>query len=107
MVSKPRILLNEQEIRQQAAQSSDVRNALRDKADRMLPRAQREALKAGAIEFARALRVETGTRPGTKSPTGFKRPFARVIADNDGASDTEHGNVGVPKQAILRRVMRA
>lgn len=104
-MQKPRILLNQKEINQRALQDPKVRKAIRDKAERMLPVAQRAALSAGALDVARSMKVEAGMRPGTKSPTGLKRPFARVVADDPQGS--EHGNRGVPKIAFLRKSMRA
>ena len=91
----------------QAARTAKVRQALLDKANRILPRAQRLAYAAGAKEFGDSLRVLSGTRPGTKSPEGVKRPFAQVIAGSEDAESQEYGDVGVPKQAILRRAMGA
>ncbi|MGU3409115.1 hypothetical protein ACLBWP_03325 [Microbacterium sp. M1A1_1b] len=87
----------------EAAATPVVRAALRAKAKRVLPRAQRLAYAAGAKAFGDSLRIEEGTRPGTKSPSGIKRPFVRVIATSADAAAQEHGDVGVPKQAILRR----
>lgn len=90
-----------------AARNPQVIKALRDKADRMLPRAQRLAIAAGLPEFAKAMRVEDGVRPGAKSPKGIKRPYSRVIADMEGAQDFEHGNANVSRQSILARSMSA
>ena len=91
----------------QAVRNPAVRKAMRDKAERILPRAQRLAYAAGAKQFGDSLRVEEGTRPGTKANGGYKRPFARVIATSADATQVEHGDVGVSKQAILRRAMGA
>ena len=102
----PKVVLG-RGIIDQAAASPVVRRAIRDKADRILPRAQRLAYAAGAKAFGDSLRVEEGTRPGTKSSGGYKRPFARVIATSADATALEHGDVGVSKQAILRRAMGA
>ncbi|MBT1630454.1 hypothetical protein [Curtobacterium flaccumfaciens] len=102
----PKVILG-RSITDQAAASPAVRRAIRDKADRILPRAQRLAYAAGAKAFGDSLRVEEGTRPGTKSSGGYKRPFARVIATSADATAVEHGDVGVSKQAILRRAMGA
>jgi hypothetical protein len=90
-----------------AARTPEVAKALKDRADRILPRAQRMAYAAGAKQFGDSLRVESGIRPGTKSREGVKRPFARVIAGSGDAEAQEYGDVGVPKQAILRRAMNA
>lgn len=102
----PKIVIGKS-ILDEAARSAEVRRALRDKAERVLPRAQRLAYAAGAKAFGDSLRVEEGTRPGTKSPTGIKRPYARVIATSADATAQEYGDVGVNKQAILRRAMGA
>lgn len=91
----------------QAAASPKVKQALRDKRDRILPRAKRIAYSEGAKEFGDSLRAEDGVRPGTKSSGGYKRPFSRVIATSADATAREHGDVGVSKQAILRRAMGA
>lgn len=90
-----------------ASRTDAVRRALRDKADRILPRAQRLAYTAGAKRFGDSLHVEEGTRPGTKSSGGYKRPYARVIATSEDATAQEYGDAGVSKQAILRRAMGA
>lgn len=91
----------------EAAASAPVRTALRDKAARILPRAQRLAAAAGARAFAASLRVEEGRRPGIRSPKRIRRPYARVIATSADATAVEHGDVSVSKQAILRRAMGA
>lgn len=57
-----------------------VQAAVLRRAQQIFPRAQHAAYKAGRIHFADNMRVETGVRPGTKSPTGLKRPYARVIS---------------------------
>ena len=63
-----------------AAAHADVTRALASRAGQVLNRARYEAYKAGRVNFGDALRVETGTRSGAKSPHGIKRPYARVIA---------------------------
>lgn len=80
-----------------------VRAALKAKADRMLPTAKAVALSVGATEFADALRIAEGTRPGTNSPSGFKRPFARVIADVTPEMKKKDGRTQLTRQQILRR----
>lgn len=92
-----------------AADSPQVLAALRAKAERILPTARRLAIAAGATDFANALRLEVGRRPGTKvhGAHKFKRPYARVIAGSEDAEALEYGDKGVSKQAILRRAMNA
>ena len=91
----------------EAARSADVAAALKEKAERILPVAQRLAYAAGAKDFGDSLHVEVGVRPGTKAKGGVKRPYARVIAGSEDAEAAEYGDKGVSKQAILRRAMSA
>ena len=58
-----------------------VRQALRDKAARMLPRAKALAYQQGAVNFGDALEMQQGTRPGSGSPSGIARPYARITAE--------------------------
>jgi hypothetical protein len=106
MAQRPKVVIDRNTIAKAAA-SPVVRQALRDKRDRVLARARRLAYTAGAPEFARSLRGEGGTRPGTKSPSGIRRPYERVIATSADAASREYGNKGVRKDAILRRSMSA
>ena len=86
-----------------AMDTPTVRAALRAKAARILPRAQRLAYGAGAKEFGDALHVEEGTRPGVKSEGGIKRPYARVSADvTDEVKDADAG-AKLTRISILRR----
>lgn len=87
--------------------SPAVRKALENKARRIHPRARSIANGAGATAFATALRVETGTRPGARSPTGLKRPFARVIADMDDAARDADRGADLSRIKILRRASSA
>ena len=91
---------------QAAAQTSTVRAALRAKAARMLPRAQRTAYEAGAPGFADALRLEEGTRPGTKAD-GFQRPYARLIAEVTDDMEKRDRGAKLTRNMILRRSLRA
>lgn len=84
-------------------QNQEVRQALSDTARRLLPICQRLALQEGCPRFADSLRVETGTRPGTKSPTGIKRPYARVIAGSEDAGEQEHGSLRYPRHNFMNR----
>ena len=83
-----------------------VRAALRAKAARVLPRAQRQAAAAGAAEFGRALHTEEGTRPGSKA-NGFRRPYARVTADVTEEMKLADAGAKSPRRSILRRAASA
>lgn len=83
--------------------SNKVRAALRAKANRVLPRAKAIAYSVGATEFAKALKVRDGTRPGTRSPSGFKRPYARVVAAVTPELKKKDGRTSLSRQQILRR----
>lgn len=86
-------------------QNPEVREALNDTAKRLLPICQRLAMQEGCDEFADSLRIETGTRPGIKSPTGIKRPYARVIAGSEGAAEQEHGSLRYPRHNFMNRAI--
>lgn len=86
-------------------QNPEVREALNDTAKRLLPICQRLAMQEGCDEFADSLRIETGTRPGTKSPTGIKRPYARVIAGSEDAAEQEHGSLRYPRHNFMNRAI--
>ena len=86
----------------QVLQSSAVKQALAARARIVLPRAQRMAAKAGAVEFSRRLKVEQGVRPGTKAE-GFRRPYARVSAlVDDDVMNRDRGSK-LTRRQILRR----
>ena len=95
------------ELLEQAARTPAVLAALRAKADRMLPNAQRVAAGAGAVEFGRALRVEEGVRPGSKAKGGLRRPYARVTADVTEEMRTADAGSKLTRTQILRRSARA
>lgn len=86
-------------------QNQEVREALADTAKRLLPICQRLAMQERCEEFADSLRIETGTRPGTKSPTGIKRPYARVIAGSEDAAEQEHGSLRYPRHNFMSRAI--
>lgn len=97
----------EKSIFDQVLENETVLRAMRAKADRMLPRAQREAAQAGAVEFSKALHVEEGVRPGTKAENGMKRPYVRVTADiTENMAEADYG-AKLTRQQILRRASRA
>lgn len=89
-----------------ATKSASVQSALRAKAQRMLPRAQRLAYQAGANAFAEELHVESGTRPGTKAG-GFKRPYARIVADVTEDISKKDAGATLTRTMIMRRASRA
>lgn len=95
------------ELLEQVAQHPAVRAALRAKAQRMLPRAQRLAAQAGAREFAQELHVEEGTRPGTKAEGGLRRPYARVVAEVSDDMRSADAGSKLSRTQILRRSARA
>ncbi|ANC31432.1 hypothetical protein [Isoptericola dokdonensis] len=99
MARKPQI---SRETIQQAALTDAVKAALAAKARRVLPRAQRLALSAGADELAGALHVDTGVRPGSKAG-GFRRPFARIEAEVTDEMKEADADARLTRRQILRR----
>lgn len=89
----------------QVIQTTTVQQVLARRAALVLPRAQREAAKAGRTQLAKALRVETGVRPGSKAG-GFKRPYARVIADYPEEARKADAGAKLTPRVILRRASR-
>lgn len=104
---KPKPLQVTPELLEHAAQSPAVLAALRAKAARVLPNAQRVAAAAGAIEFGRELHVEEGVRPGTKATGGLRRPYARVTATVTDEMRTADSGAKLTRRQILRRSARA
>lgn len=90
---------------EEVAASDQVRRALRARAALVLPRAQREAAQAGRLELAKRLRIEEGTRPGTKAG-GFRRTYARVIAVYPEEARKADARSKLTGRAILRRAAR-
>ena len=86
----------------QVLASSSVRESLNAKARLVLPRAQRIASQAGALEFSKRLQVESGTRPGAKAG-GFQRPYARVSATIDDDLKKSDAGSRLTRRQILRR----
>lgn len=83
-----------------------VQSALDAKARRLAPIVQRIALKEGDTRYAESVRVECGRRPGTKSPTHLRRPYARVIIGDEHADVKEYGDGPIfPKRGFLRRAI--
>ncbi|MFT9059700.1 hypothetical protein [Bifidobacterium aquikefiri] len=95
----------DEDIINQAAQSEPVRKAIYEEAQRLLPIAKRIAYAEHATEFGDSLHVESGTRPGTKSVSGLRRPYSRVIANSEDAEAQEHGTSQKMKTAILARAV--
>ena len=86
----------------QVLASPAVREALYARARLVLPRTQRAAAQAGAVELSKRLRVEQGIRPGAKAG-GFQRPYARVIADiDDDVRKKDRGAKLTPRQIVRR-----
>ena len=67
-------------VLEQAFASPAVRAAVEDAARSRLAKARYLALKAGRPNFAEAMRVVVGVRPGAKARGGLKRPYARIIS---------------------------
>lgn len=106
MAARPRVVIANSTLRR-AMDHPDVRRRMQNKAERVAAMAGRLAIADGAPEFARSIRIERGTRPGSKSPRGIKRPYVRVIATSADAVAREHGDRSVRKAAILRRASGA
>lgn len=66
---------------EQIMQSRKVQAALERRASSILPRAKAIAISAGAEALAGTMKIERGTRPGTKARGGLKRPYVRVTAE--------------------------
>lgn len=94
------------EFLERAATRPAVLAALQARGRLILPRAQRDAAKAGAVEFARRLRLESGTRPGAKAAGGFRRPYVRVVADMPEDARQADSRSRLTRREILRRAAR-
>lgn len=73
-----------------------IQDALDSTADAVRSRATSDAGAAGETAFAGSLRRESGVRPKG-------RPYARVIADYEGASAVEFGDTNKVRRRILGR----
>lgn len=104
MAKKPKITVDTLNA---ALDNPKVRAALRAKARRVLPRAQRLAYAAGMTEFAEALHLDEGTRPGAKSDGGLKRPYARITADVTDEMRLRDGRPSPTRTTVLRQSARA
>ncbi len=85
-------------ILDQAAHSTQVTEALDRKGQRVKARAAVLAAKAGMPGFSQSLTIETGTRPGEKSPKGIRRQYAEVGGT---VPVGEHGTIS-PMQVLSR-----
>ena len=90
-----------------ALASATVRSALRARANRALPRVKRTAYEAGATNLGDELRVEEGTRPGTKAEGGVRRPYARVVAELTDEQARADSRATLTRLQIIRRGSRA
>ncbi|MBM6622669.1 hypothetical protein JTF08_13720 [Micrococcaceae bacterium RIT802] len=83
--------------------SPAVRKAVAAKAARVLPRAKSLAYSSGADGTGKALEVIEGVRPGTKSPSGLRRPYARIRVEvTDEVREQDRGSK-LSRRQILRR----
>lgn len=105
-MAAPKVVVTKDLIRT-AMNDPKVRAELRSLGRAVMDEVERVAREAGLDDFADGVRLETGKRPGTKSPEGLARPFARVLVASADAMQHEYGDVGVEKQAILRRAAAA
>lgn len=84
-------------------QSGTVRRALRDRAARALPRTRAIAYSTGAAEFAKALELQEGTRPGSGATDNLRRPYARIRAELTPEMKRLDGRTQLTRRMILRR----
>lgn len=101
-MANPKLSLSSKKFNE-VLQNKKVREALKNKADRVLPRSKAIAYSLGASGFAEALHVVEGTRPGTRSPSGLKRPYARVVATVTPQLKRTDGRTSLTRTQILRR----
>lgn len=79
--------------------STQVRGALREKAEEILPRAKAMARAEISEEFADSITVSEEIRPRG-------RPTAKVLADREDASDHEYGSSSTERRRLLGRAAR-
>ncbi|KFF31649.1 hypothetical protein [Bifidobacterium bombi] len=96
-------IVDDEWIDRNVLQNPNVKDALMDTAKRLLPICQRLAIQEGCEDFADSLHLEQGVRPGTKSPTGIKRPYVNVVAGSENASEQEYGSLRYPKHNFFNR----
>lgn len=92
------------DIIQQAAQTPAVRRKVRARAQQIASRSRAMAAREGLRGMAGEIRVEEGTRPGTKAQ-GFRRPYARVVAPH--GEKYERGLSRFNKYRLMLRASRA
>lgn len=100
-----RIEIDRQWVDRNVLQNPAVRQALDATARRLVPILKSEALRDGDPAYAASVRMESGTRPGAKSPNGYRRPYARVLIGDPSANAKEYGNGHFPKKGYLRRAV--
>ena len=83
--------------------SPQIRQKLQNKANRILPRAKALAYADGQTEFGKALSTTTGIRSGIKSPTGLRRPYARIGAQITPEMKKADGYTKTTRQQLLRK----
>lgn len=91
-------------IVQDASQTPAVRRRLRARAQQVATRTQVLAHREGLRDMATTLRIEEGTRPGTKAK-GFRRPYARVVSPI--GEKYERGVGRYSKYRLMLRAARA
>lgn len=103
-MTSSKIVVDPSWIDAQILSNPTVQQALNDGARRMAPIVQQIAYKEGDKRYAESVRVTAGRRPGTKSPTHMRRPFARVTVGDPDADMKEYGG-RLPKKGFLRRAV--
>ena len=83
--------------------SPPVRAALRARGARILPRAKAIAFSNNTPDFANALRLVEGTRPGTGAKDGLRRSYVRIQAEVTDDMDSTAGRSKLTHREILRR----
>ena len=83
--------------------SQTVRAALRARGARVLPRAKAIAFSNNTPDFANALNLTEGTRPGTGAKDGLRRSYVRIGAVLTDGMDAGTGRAKLTHREILRR----
>ena len=91
----------------QALAADVVTEAVLRRTRRVFLAAKTQAYAAGRPHMGDVLRIETGRRPGTKSPIGIRRPYGRVIAEVSEEQQIEDNrSAKLSRTKILRRSAR-